>query len=276
MNKILDQMYHDHLRGWSNKEIIWQWVAVTIVAIGSLHASPLEIAAAITNVFCVILVAKGRVSNYYWGLVGVICYAIVAYQQQFYGNMMLNIIYVGFQFWGIYEWRKSLQKADPVLQFISGKHRGIGSNPALDPVAAETFSNNKILDNEVDIQMTVRKTTPVDVPVKQLSLLGLGAVFLAVVFGTLIAALILTFIDDPAPYLDGFTLVASLIAMTLMVKRYSEQWLLWNAVNIASIYMWVVPALYKPGAWAMVAMWSVFLLNSLYGTYKWYLIKENK
>ena len=64
--------------------------------------------------------------------------------------------------------------------------------------------------------------------------------------------------------------------MGLMVKQYSEQWLLWILVDIASIYMWVIPALDQPGSWSMVAMWTVITGNALYGAYMWFIVKINK
>ena len=47
-----------------------------------------------------------------------------------------------------------------------------------------------------------------------------------------------------------------------MILRYREQWLLWIALNILSIFLWAeTPAMYL--------MYSAYLLNSLYGYYNW-------
>jgi nicotinamide mononucleotide transporter len=145
--------------------------------------------------------------------------------------MALNVIYFGFQFWGIYEWRKTLL-------------------------------------NKTD--------AGVDVSVKRLSLLQFLQMTFVVLAGTFAVSLFLRHIGDSSPVLDAFTMVASLIAMGLMVKQYSEQWLLWILVDIASIYMWVIPALDQPGSWSMVAMWTVITGNALYGAYMWFVVKINK
>ena len=241
MTDLFKPIYTD-FKGWKKSEWLWLIAALFFVWMGSIKASPLELIAALTNVLCVILVAKGRISNYYWGLIGVVLYAIVSYNQQYYGNMSLNIIYIAFQFWGVYEWRKEIST----------------------------------IENQYKGAKVVTVTMKQDVSVKRLTLFQLFEVTGMVVFGTCLSAGVLYHFDDPAPILDGFTLVASLIAMTLMVKQYSEQWVLWILVNIVSIYMWVIPALHQPGSWAMVAMWTVFLINSLYGAYKWFFVKENK
>lgn len=231
MKELFSVIYTDFQSGWSRKEWLWLFVAIAAVVTGSISASPLEFWAGIFNVVCVILVAKGRLSNYYWGLLGVVLYAIVSYKQQLYGNMALNVIYFGFQFWGIYEWRKTLL-------------------------------------NKTD--------AGVDVSVKRLSLLQFLQMTFVVLAGTFAVSLFLRHIGDSSPVLDAFTMVASLIAMGLMVKQYSEQWLLWILVDIASIYMWVIPALDQPGSWSMVAMWTVITGNALYGAYMWFIVKINK
>lgn len=225
---MLSSIYKD-FTGWSKLELGYLVLALLVVGAGSWAASPLEFATALTNVMCVLLVAKGRISNYYWGLVGVILYSIVAYKSQLFGNMWLNIFYAPLQFWGIYEWRKAN-----------------------------------------------RTVAQIDVPVRRLSekQKSIGMILLIVLTGCVAKYLYTT--NDPAPIADAFTLVASLLAMYLMIKQYSEQWILWIAVNCVSIYIWVIPALGHPGSWAMVATFTIFLINSLFGAYKWFVTRTNK
>lgn len=225
---MLSSIYKD-FTGWSKTELGYLALALVVVCIGSWSASPLEFTAALTNVVCVLLVAKGRISNYYWGLAGVVLYSIVAYKAQLFGNMWLNIIYAPLQVWGFLEWRKASQRV-----------------------------------------------AQIDVPVRTLSAKHMSIGWLALIVITGCVAEYLKSTNDPSPIADAFTLVASLFAMYLMIKQYSEQWFLWIAVNCVSIYLWVVPALGHPGSWAMVAMWSVFLVNSLFGAYKWFITRWNK
>lgn len=95
-------------KGWSKGEYAWLLVAVIATAIASYGGSWLDFTAAITNVVCVILVAKGRVSNYVWGLVGVLTYGWVAYSSHLYGNAALNLIYYApLQLIGYWMWKKN-------------------------------------------------------------------------------------------------------------------------------------------------------------------------
>ena len=228
---MFSSIYKD-FKGWSWGELSYLVLALAVVCVGSYTGSPLEFAAALTNVLCVLLVAKGRISNYYWGLAGVILYAIVAYKAQLYANMGLNIFYAPLQFWGVYEWHKARKASD-----LSG----------------------------------------VDVPVRTLTYVKFLRMLVAVVAGTgLVSWYLAAYTQDPSPVLDAFTMVASLVAMYLMIKQYSEQWILWNLVNAVTIYLWVSTTATVTGSWTMVAMWSVFQINSLYGAYKWYIVKRGK
>lgn len=90
-----------------------------------------------------------------------------------------------------------------------------------------------------------------------------------IILGTLCLGLILQNYGDKIPFIDAFTTVASVIAMTLSAKRYSEQWYIWISINILSIYMWTNRYLSNGENIATLMMWIVFLLNSFYGLYKW-------
>ena len=49
--------------------------------------------AAISGIFCVVLCAKGKKSQYIWGLFNIICYVIIAWINKYYGEVMLNGLY---------------------------------------------------------------------------------------------------------------------------------------------------------------------------------------
>lgn len=86
-------------------------------------------------------------------------------------------------------------------------------------------------------------------------------------FGTL-----LNYFGSNNPYLDSITTALSVVAQSLMVWRYKEQWILWIVVNIFSIALWAIA-----GNASMVAMWFAFLFNSGYGYYNWLrLAKRSK
>jgi len=79
----------------------------------------------------------------------------------------------------------------------------------------------------------------------------------------------LTLMGDPLPYVDSFTTVASVFAMWLSCRRYAEQWYLWIAVDVLSVYMWWNRYCAGGDNVATLAMWAVFLANAVYGCVKW-------
>ena len=67
--------------------------------------------AAISGIFCVVLCAKGKKSQYIWGLFNVIGYVIIAWINKYYGEVMLNALYyLPSQFIGYYLWNRNLNK----------------------------------------------------------------------------------------------------------------------------------------------------------------------
>lgn len=63
--------------------------------------------AAISGILCVVLCAKGKKSQYIWGVLNVIGYVIIAFINKYYGEVMLNALYyLPSQFIGYYLWNK--------------------------------------------------------------------------------------------------------------------------------------------------------------------------
>lgn len=97
---------------------------------------------------------------------------------------------------------------------------------------------------------------------KALSLKGWIGLVIFLVFGTLAFVQILNYFGGSSTGLDGLTTIIVVAAQALMLMRYREQWLLWIALNILSIFLWAEnPSMY--------IMYSAYLLNSLYGYYNW-------
>jgi nicotinamide mononucleotide transporter len=89
-------------------------------------------------------------------------------------------------------------------------------------------------------------------------------------------AFALSAINASAPRIDSAAVVLSIVAQILMLTRYTEQWLLWIAVNVLTISLWVITLITSGGNdWTFVAMWLAFLVNSVYGYFNWRKIANN-
>lgn len=102
-------------KNWTRFEIIWL-ITFTLVNIYLFFAwsdSLLGLISSISGMLCVVLVAKGKIANYYFGIVQTLTYAYIAYGYGLYGEAMLNaLFYFPVQFIGIYLWRQHKTNRD--------------------------------------------------------------------------------------------------------------------------------------------------------------------
>jgi len=114
-----------------------------------------------------------------------------------------------------------------------------------------------------------------DVYAKRLSLkqwLILIPVTLVAVLGY---AVLLETINAQQVRLDSAAVVLSIVAQFLMLFRYAEQWILWIVVNVLTISLWFATLISSGGNdWTLAAMWTAFLVNSIYGYVNWRKISK--
>jgi len=124
MNKL--KHYFDD---WTLWEKIWifSFMALILVLSYIWGDGIIGIITSVTGIWTVVLVAKGRISNYYVGIPNVILYAYLAFQWNYYGEVMLNLLFfLPMQFIGWYQWtrpnyRKSFDEV--YVKFLSRKQR---------------------------------------------------------------------------------------------------------------------------------------------------------
>lgn len=98
-NKILSLYDWFLIIGVIASNVIYSFLSGNIDIVGSV--------AAIAGVLCVVLVAKGSIWNYLFGIVNVSLYAYISYKASLYGDAALNAFYyVPMQFIGWWQWRK--------------------------------------------------------------------------------------------------------------------------------------------------------------------------
>lgn len=210
--------------------IIYSLMTDTFDVIGTI--------AAVTGVVCVVLVAKGSIWNYLFGLVNVSLYAYISYKAALYGDSALNALYyLPMQFVGWWQWRR----------------RGAAVSEA-----------------EADddgVQVKARRFTWKQ---RGMLLFGCAAAVIAVGF-------ILRHFGDPQPFKDSTTTVLSIVAQALMALAFMEQWVLWIITNVVSVAMWIICMIHgEVHAGIMVIMWSFYLLNSLNGLRVWLQLSRNQ
>ena len=173
--------------------------------------------AAICGIFCVVLCAKGKKSQYIWGLFNVIGYIIIAFINKYYGEVMLNALYyLPSQFIGYYLWNRH-----------------------------ENKETNDVEGKKLNLKKTI--------------LLLLGTTILIILY-----KLVLDLLSGNNTILDSASTIISIVANSLMLFRYREQWLLWIIIDIITVIMWLLVK-----DFVMVTMWFVYLVNAFYGYINW-------
>ncbi|MCP3923779.1 MAG: nicotinamide mononucleotide transporter [Desulfobacterales bacterium] len=223
------------LKNWNLFEIVWLSVFSTIAIIITVITqdpnveflttdSLISFFALITGILCVVLAAKGSLWTYIYGMFATFSYAYVAYQNNLFGEVGLNLIFfTPMNVVGFVMWKKKMNEQSSTV-----KMRGLSIR-------------NKIIT------------------------------LLICITSTLILGRLLQMIPEQnTPYIDATTNVLSVVATILMVLRFKEQWLLYITLNIVTIMMWYLR--YINGSSdgpIMVVMWIAFLVNAVYGYYKW-------
>ena len=228
-NRILS--FYDWLliAGVIVSNVIYSVLTGSLDAVGSL--------ASISGVLCVVLVAKGSIWNYLFGLVNVSLYALISYKAALYGDAALNALYyVPMQFIGFWQWRR----------------RGAAMS--------ETEAGDK------GVQVRARRFSWA-----QRVILAVGCAAAVVAGG-----FILKHFGDPQPFKDSTTTVLSIVAQALMALAFMEQWALWIITNIVSVVMWTICVVRgEAHAGVMVIMWVFYLMNSINGLRVWLKLSKS-
>jgi nicotinamide mononucleotide transporter len=222
-NKVLSLYDWFLIIGVIASNIIYSALSGNVDIVGSV--------AGIAGVLCVVLVAKGNIWNYLFGIINVSMYAYISYKASLYGDAALNALYyVPMQFIGWWQWRK---RGAAVSEAEAG---GAG------------------------VQVKARRFTW-----HQRAILALGCAA-----GVIAVGYVLKHFGDPQPFKDSATTVLSIVAQALMALAFMEQWALWIITNVISVVMWCICVIRgEAHAAVMVIMWVFYLLNSLNGFRVW-------
>ncbi|MFS0777812.1 nicotinamide riboside transporter PnuC [Neobacillus sp. 3P2-tot-E-2] len=216
------------LKNWTRFEIAWlfTFTLINIYLFFAWSDSLLGLISSLSGMLCVVLVAKGKIANYYFGIVQTLTYAYIAYGYGLYGEVMLNaLFYFPVQFIGIYMWKKNK-------------------------------TEHGVKGEDVRISSLTRK--------------GWFYTLVSIIILTIVYGFFLKFLGGNLVWTDSATNVLSIAAQILMLKRYTEQWLLWISVNVLSIFLWLGVLISQGGNdFSMLVMWSAFLVNSIYGYVNW-------
>lgn len=184
------------------------------IALGSsgYNLSYVEAVATIAGFLCILLASQEKIINYLFGLINVTLFAVIFFQIQLYGSLLLQIFFFAANIYGWYAWSQVNAFYETSL-----KIRWMSFLKVLGTLFIAIFFI-LLLSFNIDTVFIF---------------------FIHVIFD------IINFLGfyvepvqiepDAFPFLDSTILVLSIIAMILMTRKYVENWLLWIIINIISI-----------------------------------------
>ena len=92
--------------------------------------------------------------------------------------------------------------------------------------------------------------------------------------GILAYSFVLRLLGGNLPLIDSMSTVLSVAAQILMIKRFTEQWVIWILVDAVSVIMWAVDFVNGTQSLAVLLMWIIYLANAIIMFVKWY--KDSK
>lgn len=101
--------------------------------------------------------------------------------------------------------------------------------------------------------------------VSRLSAKGLVlAVAACAVAWPIVAFFLIRFTNTDVPWWDGFATGLSLVGQYLLGRKFIENWIVWLAVNVVSVALFV-----HKGLWLTVGLYAIFALLSVAGFVAW-------
>ncbi|MBD5268281.1 MAG: nicotinamide mononucleotide transporter [Bacteroides sp.] len=169
-------------------------------------------------------------ANVWLWIVGVIMpaiYIFVYYDAGLYADMWISVYYILASVYGLIVWIR--------------KHSASGQTPQ---GVAEKESAQGI------------KSMP------RRYYLWIGLIIMALTLGIGMALSRLT--DSTVPWADGFTTALSIVAMWMLAKKYTQQWLMWIAADLASSALYIYKDL-----WLTSGLYMLYAIIAYFGYKRW-------
>ena len=114
----MKKLHEELFGGWSAKEQIYAWtlISLQIVFYVIYPDSFWGFVAGMTGTICVLLVAKVKISNYFFGFIQTGVTMVLGFQAFLIGETMENVFYFVSQFLGIKEWKNNLNKDTHIVK----------------------------------------------------------------------------------------------------------------------------------------------------------------
>jgi len=165
--------------------------------------------------------SQEKTINYFFGLINVTLFAIIFYQIQLYGILMLQIFFFCANIYGWYAWTRPNSATSSALEirWLSKKNQLIIASLSIIMIALMTLYIDSIFLFLATVTINALNLLSLNIPQPTIS-------------------------ADAFPFWDSVMTVLSLVAQILMTRKYVENWLLWIGINIISIAIYAAQGVF--------------------------------
>ncbi|WP_439146175.1 nicotinamide riboside transporter PnuC [Vibrio sp.] len=211
------------------------------IPIGDGYAmSWIEAFGTVFGLLCIWFASQEKTINYLFGLLNVTLFAVIFFQIQLYGLLLLQLFFFCANIYGWYAWTHPNEQGETL------EVRWLSQNKLVATAAACAISI-ALLTMYIDSFFFALANIAVD----SLNL-----------FGADLAEPVLE--PDAFPFWDATMTILSIVAQVLMTRKYVENWILWIVINIISVGIYATQ-----GVYAMSVQYAILMFIAANGTREW-------
>ncbi|HAS8174744.1 TPA: nicotinamide riboside transporter PnuC [Vibrio vulnificus] len=211
------------------------------IQIGDGYAmSWIEAIGTIFGLLCIWFASQEKTINYLFGLINVTLFAVIFFQIQLYGLLLLQLFFFCANVYGWYAWTRPNAEGDLLeVRWLSQKKMVITAGLCVCAIALLTVYIDPFFFALANIAVDTMN-----------------------VFGAGLAEPVLE--PDAFPFWDSTMTVLSIVAQILMTRKYVENWVLWVVINIISVGIYAMQ-----GVYAMSLQYAILMFIAANGTREW-------
>ncbi|ELR66737.1 Ribosyl nicotinamide transporter, PnuC [Photobacterium marinum] len=201
------------------------------------------------GLLCIWYASQEKTINYLFGLINVTLFAVIFFQIQLYGLLLLQLFFFCANVYGWYAWTRPTSDSGDMLEVRWLNKQKLAFTAAVSVLA---------------IGLMTIYIDPFFFALANIAVDGLN------MFGAELASPALE--PDAFPFWDSTMTVLSVVAQILMTRKYVENWILWVVINVISVGVYAAQ-----GVYALSIEYAILLFIAANGTRQWMnTAKSNK
>ena len=217
------------------------------IPIGSGYAmSWIEAVGTLFGLLCIWYASKEKTINYPFGLINVTLFAIIFFQIQLYGLLLLQLFFFVANVYGWYAWTRQDEYGDTLeVRWMPVRLLTITSVLSIIAIALLTLYIDPFFTALTHLALSVLSLFGGHIALPELS-------------------------PDAYPFWDAAITVFSIVAQILMTRKYVENWILWVVINLISVGVYAAQ-----GVYALSIEYVILLFIAANGTKEWIQTAKN-